>query len=60
MPCHPHLFTRPSVASLGTTSALLDEVAGQGAVVRREAERGIVADNLLTGQLSVWKPAAPQ
>jgi hypothetical protein len=39
---------RPSSAMLGTTSALLKEVAGQGAVVRREATSGIVADNLLT------------
>jgi hypothetical protein len=50
MPCHPHPFTTPFAASLGTTSALLKEVAGQGAVVRREAARGIVADNLLTAR----------
>jgi hypothetical protein len=42
-PCHEAL--RPST---GTTSALLSEDAGRGAVVRREAARGIVADNLLT------------
>ena len=49
MPCHPHQFTKPSAASLGTTSALLREPAEQGAVVRREAACGIAADNLLTG-----------
>ena len=48
MPCHPHPFTRPCVALLRTTSALLGEVAGLGAVVRREAAHGIIADNLLT------------
>ena len=48
MPCHPHPFTQPTVASLGTTSALLSEVAGHSAVVRREATHGIGADNLLT------------
>ena len=48
MPCHPHQFTRPFAALLGTTSALLGQGAGRGAVVRREAARGIVADNLLT------------
>jgi hypothetical protein len=31
-----------------TTSALLREVAGRGALVRREAAFGIAADNLLT------------
>jgi hypothetical protein len=35
---------------LGTTSALLREAAGQGAVVRREDGCGIAADNLLTGR----------
>jgi hypothetical protein len=35
---------------LGTASALLKEAAGHGAVVRREAMRGIGADNLLTGR----------
>jgi hypothetical protein len=50
MPCHPHPFTQPSAAMLGTASALLREAAGQGAVVRREAACGIVADNLLTGR----------
>jgi hypothetical protein len=48
MPCHPHHFTRPSAASLGTTSVLLGEVEARGAVVRREAACGIAADNLLT------------
>jgi hypothetical protein len=33
MPCHPHPFTTPFAASLRTTSVLLGEVAGQGAVV---------------------------
>jgi hypothetical protein len=50
MPCHPHHVTRPSVALSGTTSALLRALAGQGAVVRREAACGIAADNLLTGR----------
>jgi hypothetical protein len=48
MPCHPHPITWTSAAMLGTTSALLTEVVGQGAVVRCEAACGIVADNLLT------------
>jgi hypothetical protein len=48
MPCHPHHFTQPSAAMLGTASALVREAAGQGAVVRREAAWGIGADNLLT------------
>jgi hypothetical protein len=48
MPCHPHQFTKPSAASRRTTSALLSQDAGRGAVVRREAARGIAADNLLT------------
>ena len=50
MPCHPHHITTPSIAMLDTASALLGEVAGQGAVVRREAARGIAADNLLSGR----------
>jgi hypothetical protein len=50
MPCHPHQLTRLSVALPGTTSALLSQDAGRGAVVRREAVRGIVADNLLTAR----------
>ena len=33
MPCHPRQFTQPSAALLGTASALLKEIAGQGAVV---------------------------
>jgi hypothetical protein len=33
---------------LGTTSALLKEAAGQGAMLRRRATCGIAADNLLT------------
>src|SRR4029450_5415246 len=49
MPCHPHQFTRPTAASLGTTSALLNDGAEQCTVVGREASRGIAADNLLTG-----------
>jgi len=49
-PYHPHPFARPSATSLGTASALLNEVAAQGAVVRREAACGIAADNLLTGR----------
>jgi hypothetical protein len=52
MPCHPHHFTTPSAALPGTTLALLDEVAGQGALVRREDGCGIAADNLLTGSLA--------
>jgi hypothetical protein len=48
MPCHPHPFTTPSVALPSPTSALLSQDAGRGTVVRREAARGIVADNLLT------------
>jgi hypothetical protein len=48
MPCHPHPFMLPSEALPGTTSALLREVAGQGAVVRRDVACGIAADNLLT------------
>jgi hypothetical protein len=48
MPCHPHRFTQPSAASLGTTSALLRECAGLCALVGREATCGIAADNLLT------------
>jgi hypothetical protein len=47
MPCHPHHITKPSTVSLGTVSALLKDVAGQGAVAQREAARGIAADNLL-------------
>jgi hypothetical protein len=50
VPCHPHPFTRPCAALLGTTSVLLTQDAGRGAVVRREAARGIVADNLLTAR----------
>jgi hypothetical protein len=50
MPCHPHQFTRPSAALLGTASVVLRRHAEQGAVVRREAACGIAADNLLTGQ----------
>jgi hypothetical protein len=34
----------------GTTSALLSQDAGQGAVVRRKVAHGIVADNLLTAR----------
>src|SRR5829696_10369958 len=49
MPCHPHPFTTPFAAILHTTSVLLSEVPGQGAVVRRKAACGIAADNLLTG-----------
>jgi hypothetical protein len=49
MPCHPHQLTRPHPAMPGTTSAVLQEVAGEGAMVRREATSGIAADNLLTG-----------
>ena len=48
MPCHPHRFKLYSAALLGTASALVGEVTGQGAVVRREAGCGIDADNLLT------------
>jgi hypothetical protein len=48
MPCHPHHITRPFVTLSDTTSSLLDECLGPGAVVRREAARGIVADNVLT------------
>ena len=50
MPCHPHPVTQSSAALLGTASALSKEAAGHGAVVRREAMRGIGADNLLTGR----------
>jgi hypothetical protein len=48
MPCHPHPFTRPFAASLGTASALLRRVARRGAVVRLMGMCGIAADNLLT------------
>jgi hypothetical protein len=48
MPCHPRQFTKPSAALPGTASALLSRDATRRAVVRREAARGIVADNLLT------------
>jgi hypothetical protein len=48
MPCHPHHLTQPSAALPGTTSALISYDVGRGAVVGREAARGIVADNLLT------------
>ena len=48
MPCHPRPFTRPFATLLGTVLALLRELAGQGAVLRREAAYGIAADNLLT------------
>jgi hypothetical protein len=41
MPCHPHQLTRSSAAMLGTVSARLREVPGQGATVRREGERGM-------------------
>jgi hypothetical protein len=41
-----------SAASLRTTSALLSRDAGQGAVGRHGAARGIVADNLLTAATS--------
>jgi hypothetical protein len=54
----PHHFTQPSAALLGTASALLSEVAEQGAVVRREAACGIAADNLLTARSerrSIWR-----
>ena len=53
MPCHPHQFTRPSAASLTTTSVLLSRDAKRGAVERREAACGIVADNLLTARNEV-------
>jgi hypothetical protein len=48
MPCHPHHFTRSSAALVRTVSAPLRDVAGRRAAVRREAARGIAADNLLT------------
>jgi hypothetical protein len=50
MPCHPHYFTKPSAASLPIASVLRSEVVGQGAVVRREVECGVAADNMLTDQ----------
>src|SRR5215218_7459842 len=57
MPCHPHPITQPSAAMLGTTSALLSQDAGQGAVVRRKAASGIAADNnLLTGPVLSHAP----
>jgi hypothetical protein len=59
MPCHPRQFTRPSAASLGTTSALLSEVAGQGAVLRHEATCGIAADNLLTDWEALHRGTGP-
>jgi hypothetical protein len=37
MPCHLHQFMRCCPALLGTTSALLEAAAGQGAAVRHEA-----------------------
>ena len=52
MPCHPHPFTKPSAASPGTTSVVLSQAAGRGAVVRREAAHGSVADNLLTASVA--------
>jgi hypothetical protein len=45
MPCHPHHITRPFAALLGTASALLKQVAGEGSVMRREVARGIAADS---------------
>jgi hypothetical protein len=48
MPCHPQQFTRPFAALLGTATALDKWIAGEGAVVRREAVCGNAADNLLT------------
>jgi hypothetical protein len=50
--CHPHYLTRPSIASVGTASALLRELAGLGDMMRREAGSGFAADNLLTGSES--------
>jgi hypothetical protein len=58
MPCHPHDFTRPSAALLGTASARSPELARQGAVVGREAACGIAADNLLIGRTerrNIWR-----
>jgi hypothetical protein len=61
MPCHPHHVTQHSAASPGTTSVLLSQKAGRGAVMRCEAARGIAADNLLTSVVSpprrrTWLP----
>src|SRR5919106_4642 len=53
MPCHPHHLTKPSAASLGTTSALLSHDAERSAVVGREAACGIAADTLLTGRARI-------
>jgi hypothetical protein len=53
MPCHPHPFTKPFTALPSTASALLSREAGRGAVVRCEAVRGIAADNLLAGVVSL-------
>jgi hypothetical protein len=50
MPCHPRHFTPAFQVLPGTASALLRALAGQGAVVRRQAACGIAADNLLTGR----------
>ena len=46
---------QPCAAILNTAPALLSEVPGQGAVVRRKAACGIAADNLLTGRLSILR-----
>lgn len=56
MPRHPRPMARPTAALLGTASALLTEVAGKGAVVRREAACGIAANNLLTGRALDQEP----
>jgi len=49
MPCHPHQFTTPFHACPAPHQPCFKEMAGQGAVVRREGTCGIAADNLLTG-----------
>jgi hypothetical protein len=58
MPCHPHHFTKPSAALLGTTSALLRTPAGRSAMVQHGATYGIAADKLLTGLSSSVIPPA--
>ena len=59
MPCHPYHLTQSSAAPLSTASALLREVAGQGAVGRRKATCWIVADNLLTVEGLNLIPTSP-
>jgi len=53
-PCMPSApLHKPFTALPSTASALLSREAGRGAVVRCEAVRGIAADNLLAGVVSL-------